>query len=41
MSTDSAFATFLADTRDGRCTWSPWLVERFGGDAHRATLSWN
>lgn len=30
MSTDSAFATFLADTRDGRCAWSPWLVRRFG-----------
>ena len=32
MSTDSAFATFLADTRDGRCEWSPWLVRRFGVD---------
>ena len=30
MSPDSAFATFLADTRGGRCDWSPWLVERFG-----------
>ena len=30
MSSDSAFATFLADTRDGRCEWSPWLVERLG-----------
>ena len=30
MSTDSAFATFLADTRDGRCVWSPWLVRRLG-----------
>ncbi|HEX6888833.1 MAG TPA: FGGY-family carbohydrate kinase, partial [Candidatus Nanopelagicales bacterium] len=32
MSTDSAFATFLADTRHGRCAWSPWLVERLGVD---------
>ncbi len=32
MSTDSAFATFLADTRDGRCAWSPWLVRRLGVD---------
>ncbi len=30
MSADSAFATFLADTRGGRCQWSPWLVRRFG-----------
>jgi xylulokinase len=30
MSADSAYATFLADTRGGRCAWSPWLVERFG-----------
>jgi len=30
MSTDSAFATFLADTRGGRCAWSPWLVRRLG-----------
>lgn len=30
MSVDSAFATFLADTRGGRCSWSPWLVDRFG-----------
>ncbi len=28
MSSDSAFATFLADTRRGGCQWSPWLVER-------------
>lgn len=33
MSQDSAFATFLADTRDGRCQWSPWLVDRLGVDA--------
>jgi xylulokinase len=33
MSTDSAFATFLADTRHGRTAWSPWLVERLGVDA--------
>lgn len=32
MSPDSAFATFLADTRGGTCLWSPWLVERFGVD---------
>jgi xylulokinase len=32
MSTDSAFATFLADTRGGRCAWSPWLVRRLGVD---------
>ncbi len=30
MSQDSAFATFLADTRHGDCVWSPWLVQRFG-----------
>jgi len=30
MSVDSAFATFLADTRHGRVEWSPWLVRRFG-----------
>jgi xylulokinase len=30
MSTDSAFATFLADTRGGRVRWSPWLIRRFG-----------
>ena len=30
MSIDSAFATFLADTRHDGCTWSPWLVQRFG-----------
>jgi xylulokinase len=36
MSTDSAFATFLADTRDGRCRWSPWLVDRLG--VHREHL---
>jgi xylulokinase len=30
MSQDSAFATFLADTRRGRCEWSPWLVGRLG-----------
>lgn len=30
MSTDSAFATFLADTRNGRCQWDPWLVGRLG-----------
>ncbi len=30
MSADSAFATFLADTRGGGCQWSPWLVRRFG-----------
>jgi xylulokinase len=30
MSTDSAFATFLADTRHDACSWSPWLVGRFG-----------
>lgn len=30
MSPDSAFATFLADTRGGACAWSPWLVGRFG-----------
>ncbi|MGB7980617.1 MAG: FGGY-family carbohydrate kinase [Candidatus Nanopelagicales bacterium] len=32
MSVDCAFATFLADTRGGRCRWSPWLVRRFGVD---------
>ncbi len=30
MSRDAAFATFLADTRGGRCEWSPWLVNRLG-----------
>jgi len=36
MSTDSAFATFLADTRPGRdegtgrFPWNPWLVRRLG-----------
>jgi len=36
MSSDSAFATFLVDTRagrdrgTGRFPWSPWLVRRFG-----------
>jgi xylulokinase len=32
MSTDSAFATFLADTRRGRVRWHPGLVRRFGVD---------
>ncbi len=30
MSRDSAFATFLADTRGGGVAWSPRLVRRFG-----------
>lgn len=30
MSLDSAFATFLCDTRPGRDRWSPWLVRRLG-----------
>lgn len=30
MSLDSAFATFLCDTRPGRDRWSPSLVRRFG-----------
>jgi xylulokinase len=40
MSTDSAFATFLADTRPRRASrgvafgWSPWLVRRLGVDPH-------
>jgi len=33
MSADSAFATFLTDTRHDRVRWSPWLVRRFGIDA--------
>jgi xylulokinase len=33
MSLDSAFATFLADTRGPRLRWSPWLIRRFGVDA--------
>lgn len=32
MSLDSAFATFLCDTRPGRSGWSRWLVRRFGVD---------
>lgn len=34
MSHDSAFATFLADTRPraARITWNPWLVRRLGVD---------
>jgi Sugar (pentulose and hexulose) kinases len=30
MSADSAFATFLADTRGDQVRWCPWLVRRFG-----------
>jgi len=30
MSTDSAFATFLADTRRGKVQWHPGLIRRFG-----------
>jgi xylulokinase len=30
MSSDSAFATFLADTRGGQVRWSPSLIRRFG-----------
>jgi len=30
MSADSAFATFLADTRAGAVRWSPALIRRFG-----------
>lgn len=30
MSADSAFATFLADTRGGKVAWCPALVRRFG-----------
>lgn len=30
MSEDSAFGTFLVDTRGGKVAWSPWLVKRFG-----------
>lgn len=30
MSSDSAYATFLADTRKGGVSWSPRLVRRFG-----------
>ncbi len=30
MSRDSAFATFLADTRGGRVIWHPGLIRRFG-----------
>jgi xylulokinase len=33
MSADSAFATFLADTRKDKVAWSPWLVRRFGIEA--------
>jgi len=38
MSHDSAFATFLTDTRPGSVArrgiaWSPWLIRRFGVDA--------
>ncbi len=36
MGSDSAFATFLADTRRDRVVWSPWLVRRFG--VHTAHL---
>lgn len=32
MSLDSAFATFLCDTRPGRDRWSSWLVRRLGVD---------
>ena len=32
MSADSAFATFLADTRNDRVRWSPWLIHRLGVD---------
>jgi xylulokinase len=32
MSSDSAFATFLTDTRRDQVRWSPWLVRRFGID---------
>lgn len=30
MSLDSAFATFLCDTRPAKDCWSGWLVQRFG-----------
>jgi len=33
MSADSAFATFLADTRGGRVRWHPGLARRFGVDS--------
>jgi xylulokinase len=33
MSADSAFATFLADTRHNQVRWSPWLIRRMGIDA--------
>jgi len=32
MSADSAFATFLTDTRHNRVRWSPWLIRRLGVD---------
>jgi xylulokinase len=32
MSNDSAFATFLADTRGGKVRWHPGLIRRFGVD---------
>lgn len=32
MSLDSAFATFLCDTRPGKNRWSDWLVRRLGVD---------
>jgi len=32
MSLDSAFATFLCDTRPGKDSWSPWLIRRLGID---------
>lgn len=39
MSVDSAFATFLADTRTASPVWSNWLLGRFGVDpTHMPTI---